>query len=195
MCYLCYLCIVYVLFIFCFGCCLSCCLCVFVLFNAVYVLYIMLFMCYLFVLLLFVLLFMCCLYAHVVPEPGNRTNSGASTEVLEIAAGGGDKGGVASGGADSEVDYLQGDDSEISSAFSGTYVRTWCWWEEFGSGHRCLVLSILPGYVVGCTGIRGVQVWQFCTSHLKDKVLCTKKKHKETGGFNKRHATVIYLTM
>ena len=55
---------------------------------------------------------------RAVPAPGSR-GAAESTEVLEIVAGGGQKEGVASGSDDAEVDYLQGEDSEIVSAFSG----------------------------------------------------------------------------
>ncbi len=54
-------------------------------------------------------------------------------EVLEIAAGGGQGGGVVSRGSGSGLDdpmiieggddYLQGEDSEITAAFSGAYGR------------------------------------------------------------------------
>jgi len=58
-------------------------------------------------------------HACLVPAPGSR-GAAESTEVLEIVAGGGQKEGVASGSDDAEVDYLQGEDSEIASAFSGS---------------------------------------------------------------------------
>lgn len=63
---------------------------------------------------------------RVVPEPGSG-DAVMSTEVLEIAAGGGQKVGVTSSGSDEGVveDYLQGEDSEIISAFSGK-LHTYC---------------------------------------------------------------------
>ena len=54
---------------------------------------------------------------HVVPAPGATM----STEVLEIAAGVGPKVVVVSPRSDVE-DYLQGEDSEIISAFSGQLI-------------------------------------------------------------------------
>lgn len=62
-----------------------------------------------------------------MPTPAD---SASSMEVLEIAAGGGHEGGVVSRGsgrgADDPMiigdDYLQGDDSEVTSAFSGESV-------------------------------------------------------------------------
>ncbi len=64
--------------------------------------------------------------------PSVSSESSSSMEVLEIAAGGGQGGGVVSRGSGSGVDpmvieggedYLQGEDSEIISAFSGMYAR------------------------------------------------------------------------
>ena len=58
----------------------------------------------------------------VVPGPEDTCATAVATEVLEIAAGGGTKVGVASRGSDDVVeDYLQGDDSEIISVFSGEF--------------------------------------------------------------------------
>lgn len=69
---------------------------------------------------------------YIVPTPQNATPSSAtssssSMEVLEIAAGGGQEVGRASRGSGEgaddpmiiEDDYLQGEDSEVTSAFSG----------------------------------------------------------------------------
>ena len=59
-----------------------------------------------------------CVTVCIVPGPDTK-GATMSTEVLEIAAGGGQKGGVASGSDDAEVDCLKGENSEIMSAFSG----------------------------------------------------------------------------
>ena len=69
---------------------------------------------------------------RIVPGPDTK-GAATSTEVLEIAAGGGQKGCVASDSDDTEVDYLQGEDSEIMSSFSG---KLWelCYCEETGAG-------------------------------------------------------------